>query len=418
MVQRKTLINDGIWVASTQCLSALGHLIGIRLLTEIMPPSVFGYFYLLLGVSALISSGLANPTMQALLKYYPEYVAKNQGDMVYNVASRQLIKLLLWSSPVVITLSIISIYLDWMDIVTLVLLFALVVVEILRLQNMAMLNAVRAQRAYGVWLCAEAWGRPIMAWIAINAFGADIHIVLLSYIFISLIIFCIMRFIAPHTSMREKIGENAELSKTFWKYTLPLLPLGLLGWVSSMADRYIIGSLLTSADVGLYVAIYGLASRPMLMLGSIVETTIRPVYQQALVANDKLNAIKYLHKWGVILIIGSSIALITSIIWHQEIANIFIGQHYRKVSYLFPWIVGGYALLSFSDIPLRACYANGATVNILLVLVADSILAVILGYIFVNHYGLFGAAVAVPVYYGIRFAFATYRSRKILIYRG
>lgn len=417
MSQSRSLITDGSWVACTQFLAALGQLLGIRLLTEILPPNVFGQVCLWLGGVVLVASGLANPTTQALLKYYPEYALKNNGSMVYNAATRQLQKLLLWCSPVIITLMLTAISFGWTDTVTLFLLLGLVGVEILRMQNMALLNAVRAQRAYGIWSVAEAWGRPVMAWLAVSMFGVSIHFVLLAYFLISLVIWLVMRIFAIDISTSSGLAGSAELSKLMWRYSLPLLPLGLLGWISGMADRYIIGTLLTPADVGLYVAIYGLASRPMLMMGTIVETTFRPVYQQALVNGDRLVAIKYLYKWGGILLVGSCIAMFISMNWHQFLANILLGPQYRGASFLFPWIVAGYAFLAFSDIPLRACYANGATMSILTVLVTDSVLAVVLGYILVYHYGLIGAAIAVPIYYGIRFSLAIYRSFDYLYLR-
>ena len=409
-MQRRSLIKDGVWVASTQVLSALGQLFGIRILTEILPPSVFGELGLWLGAIALIALGLANPTIQALLRFYPEYLKGNQGGVIRRAATRQLLTIILWISPILIALMLIALAYEWVDSMVLFLLIGLILVDIARMQYMALLNAVRAQRAYGVWAVAESWVRPLVAWVAVVKFGVSTDTVLAAFLLATITTLLVMRRYVPR-SVSTVITPSPELTNRIWQYTLPLLPLGLLGWVSGMADRYIIGALLTSDDVGLYVAVYGLASRPMLILGSIVETTVRPAYQSSVVQGDYGGANQYLRKWLLLVLLISCIALIVASVGHVWLAQLLLGEPYRGASYLFPWIVGGYALLIISHIPTRICYANGATKRVLAIEASSAVLAVILGYVFINSAGLIGAAIAIPIYFGIQLIISLFLAR-------
>jgi len=411
----RSLLSDGAWLTGLQGLAVLGQLAGIRLLTEILPPAVFGEFSLWLGIVALAAAGLANPTMQAMLRYYPEYALQGNGGLVKTVAREQLIKLITWTLPAFLAGAIAVLMFGWANMTVLGFLIALVAVEIARMQNTALLNAARAHRAYGIWVVAEAWGRPFLAWTLVKLMGVSLTLVLAGFLVASLCVWAAMRRFVPHDrTVHIAITEQSALADRFWKYSLPLLPLGLLGWVSGMADRYMIGALLSPADVGLYVAIYGLASRPMLMFGGIVETTIRPAYQSALVEGDNRRAHNYLRKWVLLIVLGSIMAIALAWAGHPWLAHILLGEHYRSVSYFLPWIVGGYALLALSDISTRVCYAHGATDRVLLIVLVGSISALIIGYTSIRAFGLHGAAMAVPLYFGAQLVISFSVSRRYL----
>jgi len=396
-------LSDGAWLAGLQGLAVFGQLAGIRLLTEILPPAVFGEFSLWLGIVALAAAGLANSTMQALLRYYPEYALQGNGGLVKTVAREQLVKLITWTLPVFLTGATAALVFGWATMTILGLLAALVAVEIARMQNTSLLNAVENHRAYGIWAVAEAWGRPLLAWFLVKLMGVSVTLVLAGFLLASLCVWAVMRRSVPRDRTgHATITEHPALVDRFWKYSLPLLPLGLLGWVSGMADRYMIGALLSPADVGLYVAIYGLASRPMLMFGGILETTIRPAYQNALVKREHQRADNYLRKWVLLVVLGSLTAIALAWIGHAWLAHILLGELYRSVSYLLPWIVGGYALLILAHVANRVCYANEATRSILLVESTGSLLAIVVGFICIEWAGLIGAAVAISLYYGVQ----------------
>ena len=411
----RSLLSDGVWLTGLQGLAVLGQLAGIRLLTEILPPAVFGEFSLWLGIVALAAAGLANPTMQAMLRYYPEYVLQGNGGLVKTVARKQLVKLITWTLPAFLASAIAALMFGWANMTVLGLLIALVAVEIARMKNAALLNAASAHRTYGIWAVAEAWGRPFLAWTLVKLMGVSLTLVLAGFLVASLCVWAAMRRFVPHDrTVHIAITEQSALADRFWKYSLPLLPLGLLGWVSGMADRYMIGALLSPADVGLYVAIYGLASRPMLMFGGIVETTIRPAYQSALVEGDNRRARNYLRKWVLLIVLGSVMAIALAWAGHPWLAHILLGEHYRSVSYFLPWIVGGYALLALSDISTRVCYAHGATDRVLLIVLVGSISALIIGYTSIRAFGLHGAAMAVPLYFGAQLVISFSVSRRYL----
>jgi O-antigen/teichoic acid export membrane protein len=189
------------------------------------------------------------------------------------------------------------------------------------------------------------------------------------------------------------------------------LPLGLLGWISGMSDRYMIGALLSTSDVGLYAAAYSLASRPMLMLGSIIETTLRPLYQIVLIKGDVQQAGRYLRIWLRLVLLGCTAAMLVTWVGHELIAEWLLDEKYRDVSSMMPWIVGGYSLLLISNVAIRICYANEDTRNIFVIETISTLLAMVISYVFILEVGIWGAAMALPLNYGAKMMLSFWYAR-------
>jgi len=415
-MNKKRLINDGAWTASLQVIAAVGQLVGIRLLTEIMSPRDFGVLSLYLGVVALLATCIVNPTMQALLRYYQEYAMIGYGRLVRIVASKQLISMLLWITPFFLVGIILLLVYDRVSFSDFILLGALVVIEIIRLQNTALLNSARMHKEYGFWAVADAWLRPLLAFVLFKYFGASLTLVIGAFFCSSLIVWFVMKRTVPYDE--DKKWNDSKFNKLkilFWRYSFPLLPLGILGWVTGMGDRYLIGIILSPADVGVYVAIYGLASRPMLMLGSIVETTFRPVYQNSVIVGDRSLATFYLKRWSLIIFIMASSAVIISLFSYDLLARIMLGEQFRYASYLFPWIVTGYAFYLFYQITGRICYAFGKTKKVLYVEMAGSIIAIVSIVFGIISLGLLGAGIAIVFYFAMQFMIGCFVVKKILL---
>jgi O-antigen/teichoic acid export membrane protein len=410
---KNTLVKDGVWVASTQMLAALGTLAGVRLLTEFMTPADFGEMSLWLGAVALFTATLANPTMQALLRFYPEYAQSGQDNAARKVARHQIEKLLLWSLPLILMLVWLAFAKGWTSL-TLLLLFALVLcVDIARMQNMAVLSASRNQKAYGMWLAAEAWLRPAFAVFAMYFWGVSLVSILAGYFVASLILWLAFRTIAPSAAANAEAADLESISKRFWHYSWPLLPLGLVGWLSGVGDRYIIGGILGIADVGLYAAVYGLASKPVLMIGAIVETTLRPVYQQAVVSGDEVLQKKCLQKWLGMLMLCSGIGLTLAFLMHEWLANTFLGPAFRSGSTLIPWLVLAHILLVLAQRNGRILYAHSKTSDLAKVETIPVIFALFFSWVLAGRFGLIGAVSAVIIGFGLQLLMSHAFSRKV-----
>lgn len=412
MVQSHSLVTDGIYVSFFQVLAAAGHLTGIRILTEILPTDVFGTFFLLYGAVVLIATAIANPTMQALLRFYPEYYSQGRGFLPRVVARRQILKLILWILPVILLGIAYFLLREKGYGLTVLSLIALAMTEITRTQSLVLLNATRAQRVYGVWVALEGWSRPLFAGALVIYFNASVQLVILGYLAATALILLLMQRFVPKDDRNVGYPEG-DIVDRFWKYTLPILPLGFLGWISGVADRYILGVLLTVADVGTYVAIYGVVSKPFLQVGSTIELAIRPRYYQVLRAGDRTHVLRIERRWLLLVALASVSGILVTFLFHKQISLLLLGEHYRSYSFLMPVIAVGYAMLLLSNFYSRICYARDLTKAVLQIELIGATASIFLAFPFIALWGITGAAAAVPCYFGLQALIAKWLSTSI-----
>ena len=148
---------DVFSLGTSQVVAVLGHLFGIRLLTEVLSPAVFGETSLLLGVAALVTSTLINPTLQALLRHYPAYVESGSPSFVKDVAAKNIWRTAKVALPISLPLLVTAFLFHWVTFVDVLLITALVGVDGLRMFQTTILNATRQHRRYGAWQIGEAW---------------------------------------------------------------------------------------------------------------------------------------------------------------------------------------------------------------------------------------------------------------------
>lgn len=391
-------------VGAFQVGSALGQVVGVRLLTEVLTPAVFGEASLLMGAAALMTSTLVNPSLQALLRHYSAEGGAEHRAIVETVTVKNIGRAVKAAMPVCVPLSVVAFLVGWVTPLDVFLIAALVGVDGLRMFQTAILNATRRHQWYGLWQNGEAWGRPIVAYGAVTILGVDADVVLGAFIVTSAALYVLFkRKLGGSSPAVQPAGEKIEkLLQEFRSYTRPLMPIGLIGWTSNMADRYMIGGLLSSKEVGTYVAVYGLASRPTLMLSSIAETAIRPAYYEAL-RRQSGQSKKYIGAWFLISVLGSATLWAGFALFHEEVASLLLGPAFRDGAYLAPWIAAGYGLLALVHITTRICFAHDATKSILFSEATGAVLSVVVGFPMIYFYGLDGAAMAVPVYFGMQF---------------
>ena len=77
-LKKTRLIGEGAWMAFGQAIAAIGLLAGVRVLTEFVPPNVFGAISLSVGVSTFGMSIFCKPFLHAALRFYPDASQKGR----------------------------------------------------------------------------------------------------------------------------------------------------------------------------------------------------------------------------------------------------------------------------------------------------------------------------------------------------
>lgn len=419
-MKKKQLISDGLWVAFGQLFAAIGTLVGLRMLTEYVPPTIYGSITLFLAVGNLALGTLFTPIMQAAIKFYAQY---HRGDSASNfryTTYKILLKRLLILFPILMCAWPILEHFEIVALDEYLLLILIFMLDGFRTFESVLLNAARRQKVYALISVMEAWAKPFTAILVIISFGASIRSVLLGYIYVTSLImlffYLLVKPVGKIPGVRPKLDKS--LRSEIIRYSLPLLPLATVGWLSGVGDRYIIAGKLGMEDVGIYAAVYGLLNRPFMMLAGTIELTLRPIYNQAIAEKQHHKAHNLLIKWLLIVFVSGFLGWALITVFKEFWISLLLAKTYQTGVELMPWIAGGSVLLILSHVFEKVCYGYGRTGFILIIQTIGCIIGLTAAYIGVSYWGVMGVAIAVPVYFGIQLLisiFAAHFARKSAI---
>lgn len=415
------LAGEAGWVAAGQLMTAVGGLVGMRLLTEVLPPKNFGALIILLGFASLAFDFSTRQIMQAAMRFRAEY-ADEEGARILRTESLRVMR---WMLSAVCAILIVAFVLwrpdqnlpFWIGLV----LAALVLADTARTYETGLLNAARRQKALALWQAADAWARPLVAVSLVLAVSGDAQTVLIGYaLATSAICLLFARTLtlegkAASISRADADGSSAlpdhgrrraEIRQRIFTFILPLFPVAGLAWITAVGDRYIIAGMLDLQAAGLYAAIYGVVSRPFLMAGEFLDTWLRPRLYEAVTHRDTAASWRTVGLWSALATgIGGS-GVICFLLLHDAAAALLLAKPYRDASHLMPWIALGYAIVMVSQVALRLCFAHHRTSFILLTRIVIAVATVAVMIPMIARYGLWGAAVAAPIYFSVQLAFS------------
>jgi len=406
--ESRNVLRDGFIVTIGQIGSAIGAVISIRILTEVLEPAVLGSLTLIFGI-VIFSEGLAvNPVMQALLRYYAPH-AKADRLPTLRAKAAKILKvgvLLLGVAAILGSTGYGLIQDEWGYLVVAILVSITLATDSALSTELTLFNAANRQRPLAIWKTVDACTRPVLAWAAVAALGTSLNNALLGYVLGAIVVWVMVLTFSKREGLCEtnpcQFGAQDDVKQALLRYALPLIPLALVSWLSHWSDRYVVGGLLGLEDVGIYSAAYGIASRPVSMICGTIDTTIRPRYFEAVSSGDVKREDQIFSMW-VVLISGATAVLMACFLFLSEpIAKLLVAERYQGGAWLMPWVAAGYGLLAISQVFASTCYAKLKTRLLLFVESIGAVSRVIVAYPAIMHAGLFGAAVAVPAAFGVQ----------------
>jgi O-antigen/teichoic acid export membrane protein len=415
LLPKGRILGDGLWVSTGQVASALGTLVGVRLLTELVPPDVFGAVSLFLGMILLGSNLTCSPIFQATLRLYPELALEGKVNVLRAAVQRLLSVVVIVLLGFLLLGGLIHSVVVHRVIWTYIPMIALLLIDTARGLEVNFLAAARQHRPFALWSAFEAWGRPIGAMLAVLFWKPTPEAVLMGYCLASGCGYLVFRYKSTPEGLLKQVSlphVRSSLDRQIWAYAMPLIPLALVIWISSLGDRFIVGGILGLDKVGIYAAAYGLVSKPFLILGNILTLTLRPIYFEAVSRQDEISRTRILSFWvrmtGLLCLVGVlAFAVSTNLA-----ASLLLAHQYRGAAAIMPWIALGYAFYILASVFEQVIYAQKQTGWLLRMHLAVGTFSLACGGLGVWWFGLFGAALACPAYFLFHLIIAAWLSKK------
>jgi O-antigen/teichoic acid export membrane protein len=395
---KRQLVSDGFWVAIAQLASALGALATVRVLTEILTPDQFGILALALGAITFAQALFCTPSLQALLRYYPDFKIRGRAADLCETTKRIILRQTLYLIAFGMTTSVLGYQAFAVPLLTIVLISMFLLIEMWRSYEITLFNPNRMQKQFAAVMTLDAVLRAPLAWIFVHITGFGVEAVLLAFIFASTLTATIAQISFPkgggHSDSRN---ESLWLERQIRTFSLPILPLAVIVWSYGTLDRYVIAGMLGSGQAGIYAAAYGLVSRPLVMTAQVLEQTIRPAYYEAVSRNDREASSKYFQLWVGLAIVTAMGGFLCVLIFSDLIAGLFLGERFRQAAYIMPWIALAYGIVGVVQALEMRFYAHLKTRQILAVELTGIVAMLTTLPFLIQSAGLLGAAIALCV---------------------
>ncbi|MCK9619029.1 MAG: lipopolysaccharide biosynthesis protein [Methylobacter sp.] len=402
LLKERRLFGDAFWALFGQAMSACALLAGTRVLTELVTPDIYGQVALLNGFAALGVTLFSYPFICAGMRILPECLNKGERAVLYRVVSGLTARATAVATALLVLGGAAYSYFTHSDVWLFMLTGVLLIVTVRRELGIQLLIGERKQRGASLWQTSDSILRPVLAISLVVWGGQKAEWVLLGYIAASAV---------SNTVWSLALGARADKNRPFvstrnfktdvWAYALPLIPMELIFWVNGLGDRYVIGYLMTAAEVGLYAATYTIINEAFNRSAMVLLRTFQPVYFQSYSENRAGEGFRILWIWiGCVValgLIGVSLLLVTK----DWVAAMVLAKSYHSAVELMPAIAIGCALHALGTVVAQPLLANKRTRLMLLGRICGAVAAAISIPLMVKNYGLLGAAMANPIYFGV-----------------
>ncbi len=264
---------------------AATSLASVRIYTELLSKSEFGFTMMMAGGVTLLDSLIVMAFNQTLLSICAGITNPDiQRQVAAGLGLRLFMALTLLILPITLITILAAPLIKLSAVTTAVLLLALLYLaeEIAKFSMLSPLVSCCDYYRSSIWSAAEACTTLIFTTIIIIYIRADGWGFLAGLLSSRLL--CTIAFLFAYFEGKYFLRVDHALAEPFIRrsleYGLPVSAMGPIGWVGAYLDRYVISATVGLAGAGLYTAIAGLVGRPFLLASSILTNFFRPALFQ------------------------------------------------------------------------------------------------------------------------------------------
>jgi O-antigen/teichoic acid export membrane protein len=339
------------WIGLGQGLAALGGIVGVRLLTNMLDPTSYGELALGMTVATLVQQLALGPLSGAFLRFFaPSYEANQLGAYLRGVqvllgrvtiillAVGGLFSLGLWAFG----------YTEWLALALAALIFSLFFGYNAVLNGMQ--NAAR-QRVVVAWHQGLGqWLRFLIAVALMAVLGAFSSVAMIGYalafvVVLSSQLLFFRRKILPISISQPAVESDdvGDWTRKMLGYAWPFATWGLFTWAQMSSDRWALQAFGVTSDVGFYAVLYQLGYYPITLLSGLIVQLVAPILFDRAGDGADSARLNHTHQMNNLVLIGAALLTVLGTIFtfllHTQIFSLLVALEFREVSFLLPWMV-------------------------------------------------------------------------------
>jgi O-antigen/teichoic acid export membrane protein len=396
-----------LWILLGQAGVMLGGMIGIKLLTQSVPPGEFGRFALASTVILLIGTNVFGPIGQGFMRFWSITGERGERAGFGQLSGKLILKLSFWilmaGAGVAGSLFLFK---DWRWGLLIFLSIAAGILSGWAGVRLSILMAARERKYVALINTGAAFAKPLTGVLLVYLFVADAVLILLGYI-ISLcaaVMVCenhFNRLLKKDAAVCPAVEttDHSRLKKEMFAFTWPFYVWGIFGWMHQSCDRWAIQSFHGTEVVGSFFVISQLAVYPLVAGSSFLSTFFIPIaYQKAggLTSGPDFRSASKMISMMTGFYLAGAVSLIV-IYWfsHEWVVMLISNEQFTVYSKYLPGLTGAWALYYLGQMFAGfGLLANRPDIY-MIPIIASGLLVTMLSFVLSSRYGVPGVVWAI-----------------------
>jgi len=340
------IAREGLWVSIGQFSSVIGTLFGLRILTELLSPTLFGEFTLGLTIAFFSTQIIFGPKANGIVRYYA--IAQKEGKMqsyvhsINEILYRAAALTAILGSIVVCVLVAMQQH-KWAVIVASA--TAVAICSGYSSVYSVLLNASRRRSLVAAHQGTEPWVKLACAFGATLLLGPHAASPLIGYAIGHAISITYLQRATRrlHSECLSPTEGERNWTMDIKAFSVPFMMFAIFTWANISSDRWALQHFAGANEVGLYAAAFMLGYSPMIIVSSMLVQLVTPIVYQTIgissCSSSVLVAKRQCDVLSNVILALTSIGFFVTYLLHQSIFKIFIAEQYQSASYLIPWMI-------------------------------------------------------------------------------
>ena len=195
------------------------------------------------------------------------------------------------------------------------------------------------------------------------------------------------------------------------KFSLPMIPGILSAWMLNLSDRVIIEKYFSLGELAQYSVAFKISSIILLLFGAVNMAYVPYFYEKAKQPDQTSakNVLSFFNYIFVTVIIYGSFYLA---LYSNDIIGILLDSRYHSITFLIPIFVISVVLNLITGFINLMFNQHKKSIQLMLITLLGAVVNVILNYLLIPKYGLYGAAFTTLISSTLIFLFSLIFSRK------
>ena len=415
------------WVIVGQALSGIAGLAGVRIMTGLVSPMVYGEVALGMTLALLISQCVFGPLTNGVARFYAPALERHDVGGYLEAARRLASSIAVAVACLAVVLSVAARVLGmsaWIQMGLATLLFALLTGYNQLLS--AIQNAARQRSIVALHQGIESWARIAFAALLVLLLGPTSTNAIVGYVVGIILVLASQYFFFLRIRGRAALQARAtppaatqpvaaDWHEQILRYSWPFYTWSIFTWAQYSSDRWALGLYTSARDVGLFTALFQLGNNPITMASTMVMQLLAPIFYQR--AGDGTDAQRNARvgglSWRLTLLVLAltGIAVAVAGLFHAQIFHLLVAEKYAVISPLLPYTLLAGGIFAASQLLELSLMSQMKTQLLIYAKITAALLGITLNFAGARRYGVGGVVAAGVVTWSFYFLWMVFLAR-------